>query len=105
MVTPYENQVRLIFMRLRELIETSPLLKSEVDRMTQNPFQIIWKNGSAVLGFTTGAASGSGGASIRGQKADFIFMDEVDRNGHVVHYKSGELRGRHTIRSQAKLGA
>jgi len=70
MVTPYENQVRLIFMRLRELIETSPLLKSEVDRMTQNPFQIIWKNGSAILGFTTGAASGSGGASIRGQKAD-----------------------------------
>ena len=77
-VTPYENQVRLIFMRLRELIDASPLIKREVVKMTSNPYQIVFKNGSAILGFTTGAASGSGGASIRGQKADYIYMDEVD---------------------------
>lgn len=77
-VTPYENQVRLIFMRLRELIDSSPLLKKEVEKMTQNPFQIVWKNGSAIMGFTTGASSGSGGASIRGQRADYIYMDETD---------------------------
>ncbi|WP_133174919.1 terminase large subunit domain-containing protein [Heyndrickxia sporothermodurans] len=77
-VTPYENQVRLIFMRLRELIDSSPVLKAEVAKNTSNPFQIVWKNGSAILGFTTGASSGSGGASIRGQKADYIYMDEVD---------------------------
>ncbi len=63
-------------MRLRELIDSSPVLKREVDRMTSNPFQISWKNGSAILGFTTGASSGSGGASIRGQKADYIYMDK-----------------------------
>lgn len=57
-------------MRLKELIEGSELLKNEVVKMTSNPYQIIWKNGSAILGFTTGASSGSGGASIRGQKAD-----------------------------------
>lgn len=65
-------------MRLRELIDTSPVLKDEVVKMTSNPFQIQWKNGSAIMGFTTGASSGSGGASIRGQKADYIYMDEVD---------------------------
>ena len=65
-------------MRLRELIDASPALKGEVIKVTQNPFQIVWRNGSAIMGFTTGASSGSGGASIRGQKADYIFMDEVD---------------------------
>lgn len=69
-VTPYENQVRLIFMRLKELIQASPILKQEIVKQTQNPFQIVWKNGSAIMGFTTGASSGSGGASIRGQRAD-----------------------------------
>lgn len=77
-VTPYENQVRLIFMRLKELIAGSDMLKDEVIKMTSNPYQIMWKNGSAIMGFTTGASSGSGGASIRGQKADYIYMDEVD---------------------------
>lgn len=77
-VTPYENQVRMIFMRIKELIEASPLLKPEVVRSTQNPFQLVLKNGSAILGFTTGASSGSGAPSIRGQRADYIFMDEVD---------------------------
>lgn len=69
-VTPYENQVRLIFMRLKELIEASPLLKKEIIKNTSNPYQIGLGNNSAILGFTTGAASGSGGASIRGQRAD-----------------------------------
>lgn len=77
-ITPYENQVRMIFMRIKELIEASPLLKPEVVRSTQNPFQLVLKNGSAILGFTTGASSGSGAPSIRGQRADYIFMDEVD---------------------------
>lgn len=77
-VTPYENQVRMIFTRIKELIEASPLLKPEVVRSTQNPFQLVLKNGSAILGFTTGASSGSGAPSIRGQRADYIFMDEVD---------------------------
>lgn len=57
-------------MRLKELIQASPILKQEIVKQTQNPFQIVWKNGSAIMGFTTGASSGSGGASIRGQRAD-----------------------------------
>ena len=87
-ITPYENQVRLIFSRIKELIEESPLLKQEVVKNTSNPFQITFRNGASILGFTTGASSGSGGASIRGQKADYIIMDEVDKNKkYIVHYK------------------
>lgn len=77
-VTPYENQVRLAFMRLNELISESPILKSRIVSNTKNPYIIKFNNDSAILGFTTGASSGSGGASIRGQRADLIIMDEVD---------------------------
>ena len=77
-VTPYENQVRLQFQRLKELIDASPMLSAEVVSSTKNPYAIHFKNHSAIFGFTTGASSGNGGASIRGQRADTIYMDEVD---------------------------
>lgn len=54
MAAPYENQIRNMFMRLNELIAESPLLKQEVVKSTKSPYQIIFKNGSAILGFTTG---------------------------------------------------
>lgn len=69
-VTPYETQVNLIFMRIRELIADSPLLKQEVVKMKNSPYTIELKNGSVILGFTSGASSGSGAASVRGQRAD-----------------------------------
>lgn len=77
--TPYENQVRLIFTRLKELIDSSPRIKERLVKSTSNPYQLVFTNGSMIVGFTTGAASGSGGASIRGQRADYIYMDEVDK--------------------------
>lgn len=42
---------------------------------------IEWKSGSKIFGFTTGAASGGAGASIRGQRADYIYIDEMDYLG------------------------
>lgn len=63
-VTPYENQVRLAFMRLNELIGESPLIKDQVKSATKNPYKIEFNNQSAILGFTTGASSGSGAASV-----------------------------------------
>lgn len=80
-VTPYENQVRLIFSRLKELVDGSPMIKDEVVRNTFSPFLMELKNGSKIMGFTTGAASGSGAASIRGQKADYLVIDEMDYLG------------------------
>lgn len=80
-VTPYENQVNLVFMRMKELIEQSPLVKAQVVTFKSSPYTVEFKNGSKILGFTTGAASGSGAASVRGQRADWIFMDEIDYMG------------------------
>lgn len=70
--TPYESQIRLIFQRLGELYNESPLLKPMVKSSTKNPFAIQLKNGSRLIGFTTGAKNGSGAASLRGQRADFF---------------------------------
>jgi len=80
-VAPYENQIRLIFDRLRALIEASPMIKEGVTRSTKNPYAIEFDNGSKIVGFTTGASSGSGGASLRGQRADMIICDEMDYMG------------------------
>lgn len=64
-VTPYENQIRLIFTRLKELIANSPALKDAVVKSTQSPFNITLNNNARILGFTTGASSGSGAASVK----------------------------------------
>lgn len=67
-VTPYENQIRLIFMRINELLRTSPLIANEVVTNTKNPFILKFKNESAIIGFT----AGNDASSVRGQKADKI---------------------------------
>lgn len=74
MAAPYENQIRNMFTRLNELIKESPLIKQEVVKSTKNPYVIEFKNGSMILGFTTGDDA----SSIRGQRADWIFIDEID---------------------------
>lgn len=75
---PYEHQINAFWMRLKEILANSPLLDNEVKRLINSPYMIEFKNGSAILGFTTGASSGSNAASMRGQKADWIFLDELD---------------------------
>ena len=74
-VTPYENQIRLIFMRINEILRTSPLVSNEIESNTKNPFIIKFKNQSAIVGFT----AGNDAASVRGQKADkkFIFFHSL----------------------------
>ena len=74
MAAPFENQIRNMFTRLNELIKESPLLKNEVIRSTKNPYCIELKNGSMILGFT----AGDDAASIRGQRADWVYIDEID---------------------------
>jgi len=76
--TPYEHQVRLIFMRLQELVRDCEELAASVT-ITKNPFIASFGNGSKIMGFTAGANAGSqAGASVRGQRADWLFLDEVD---------------------------
>ena len=73
-IAPYEHQVRNIFTRLNELIAESPLLKQYIASTTKNPAKIEFNNGSMILGFTTGDDA----SSVRGQRADWIFLDEID---------------------------
>lgn len=80
-VTPYESQIRLIFIRIKEIISDSPLLRNEIESIKMNPYMLKWKNGSIIMGFTTGASTGSGAASVRGQRGDWIFLDEMDYLG------------------------
>lgn len=107
-ITPYENQVRLAFMRLNELIQESPVVKSLVVSNTKNPYMIKFSNDSAILGFTTGASSGGGAASIRGQRADLIVMDEVDYMGEAdfdsVMIIAGERPDIRTVMSSTPTG-
>lgn len=78
---PFESQVRLIFARLMELINGSPLIKKRCEGATKNPYEIRFPNNSKIIGFTTSASSGTGAASIRGQRANAIFVDEMDYLG------------------------
>ena len=80
-VAPFENQIRLIFNRLMELVNGSPLIKKKMENSTKNPYEIRFQNNSRIVGFTTGANSNSGGASIRGQRANMIACDEMDYLG------------------------
>lgn len=80
-VAPFENQIRLIFNRLMELVNGSPLLLNKLEKNTKNPYEIRFQNNSRIVGFTTGASSNSGGASIRGQRANMIACDEMDYLG------------------------
>ena len=74
-VTPYENQIALIFSRMLEIAQTSPLIKGAIVNSTKSPFKLVFDNGSRILGFT----AGNDGSSIRGQKCDWLYLDEVDQ--------------------------
>ena len=81
--TPYETQIDLIFKRLHQLIEISPVLKSLITRDVQHNLNFTI-NGivSNILGLTAGANNSSGGAnSTRGQRADLLVLDECDYIG------------------------
>ena len=79
-LTPYETQIDLIFDRLKQLIEGSPLLQGMMSREIHHRKEL--SNGSIIVGMTAGASSGNSGSNnTRGQRADLIIFDEVDYIG------------------------
>lgn len=95
--TPYETQIDLIFKRLHQLIEKSPLLMSVMTRDVHHNIELTI-NGitSAILGFTAGANNAAGGANnTRGQRADVLVCDECDYIG------SNQLTNILNIRNEA----
>ena len=91
-VAPYEAQIRMIFNRITELINLSPAVKDQVISNTKTPFEIKFRNGSAIRGFTTGASSGGGATSVRGQRADELLLDESDNQYQLGHIVGSKLR-------------
>jgi replicative DNA helicase len=77
-VTPFESQIKHIFDRFRQLIRKSKNLQASVIRDIRSPNTIEFGNGSRIIGFTAGTTSGGGAANVRGQGADFIYLDEAD---------------------------
>lgn len=91
-ITPYETQVDLIFDRIHQLIDGSPILKSMVKRDVYHRIELT--NGSKIVGLTAGSKSGSGAANTRGQRADLIVMDEID------YMTSGDITNIVNIRNE-----
>lgn len=80
--TPYKAQTANLWKDgFNKLIKGNPLLESSIAKMGQNPYLIEFKNGSRILGLTAGSSTGNKGASIRGQNADILILDEVDYMG------------------------
>lgn len=77
--TPFETQIDLIFKRLHEIIELSPIFKNDVGRDVYHKIQL--KNGSSIYGLTAGANSSTGGNNTRGQHANVLIFDEADYIG------------------------
>lgn len=88
---PYENQITIIFDQLRRFIHSAPELISSVQLDRRNPQQIQLKNGSTIRGFTAGTRSGAAGGSLRGQGADFIYMDECLDGETLIATPNGEI--------------
>lgn len=76
--TPFEAQITAIFREIRKHLDKSEFISSAVKRNTKSPETIEFHNGSVIAGFTAGTKSSGGAASIRGQKADWIYMDKLN---------------------------
>jgi replicative DNA helicase len=75
-IAPYLSQVKDFFARFKEMVESNPELSNEIESFVATPhYKVTLKSGMVISGFSAGA---SGASSVRGQKADWIVMDEMD---------------------------
>lgn len=79
--TPYDSQAREIFDQLNNFIKGNPILESAIESIRRSPYEIVFKNKSRIKLYTAGTRSGTEGGSLRGQKASWLYMDEVDYLG------------------------
>lgn len=75
-IAPYLSQVKDFFARMKEMVEAVPELANEIESFVATPYyKVTLKSGMVISGFSAGS---SGATSVRGQKADWIVMDEMD---------------------------
>ena len=91
-VCPQKSHAQVVYDRLLELIDRSPDLKASLKRAIKTPYaEIEFHNGSIIKLFTSGAKSGSEGASVRGQSATRIYLDEADYLEDADHNAIGAI--------------
>jgi hypothetical protein len=78
--TPVKAQALEIVTRINDFLRESPLVGAELDRAVQQPYYSFeFRNGSRIRLFVTGLAAGANaGATVRGQEADVLIIDELD---------------------------
>ena len=79
--TPYDTQAREIFDQLNNFINGNPVLQASVESIRRSPYEIVLKNKSRIKLYTAGTRSGAEGGSLRGQKASYLYIDEIDYLG------------------------
>lgn len=87
--TPYQSQIDLIFDMIRQYIKSAPGLSSSIVRDIKNPSKIELSNGAIIRGFTAGTKNGDSGASLRGQAADWIYLDECLDGDTLIATENG----------------
>lgn len=76
-VCPQQQQVAELFSKIREFIRANDWIQAYKENDGRSPQHIEFKNGSRVLGFTTGARQKSKAMGLRGQGADIFLIDEA----------------------------
>ena len=78
-IAPYKAQTEEIIGRIKDFINSNPVLKNGLNRSVSSPYyEMTFHNGSRIRGFSSGTKSGNEGGSIRGQDADYIYLDEAN---------------------------
>lgn len=77
-VAPSDAQISQQFDDIDKLIDGSNGLKNSIVKRKKNPYYIKLGNGSIIKGITAGTKSGSKGFALRGQKATWLYVDEMD---------------------------
>lgn len=78
-ITPYQAQIEVIFNRIMQLLQGSPVTQNSLKRNVKAPiYTIELMNGSIIRGFTAGTKSGGNAGSVRGQTGNMLIFDEAD---------------------------
>lgn len=75
---PYRIHVQRVFDELNKQIDLAPDLLSSVERRRQNPFEIMFDNGSIIRGIPCGVNTSRSGQQLRGEHPHLIYIDEAD---------------------------
>ena len=79
LITPYQAQIEVVFNRIMQLLQNSPVTQNSLMRNVKAPiYTIELKNGSTIRGFTAGTKSGGNAGSVRGQTGNMLLFDEAD---------------------------